>query len=796
MSEPESVCYEFGGFRLKASQRLLFRNGQLVSLPPKGLEILVALVENHGELLEKEDLMKRVWRDCFVEDSNLAVHISQLRKTLSEQPNFYPIETIPKRGYRFTGVVRITKNDGGPPSGEIAPGFASSSSMPSPKPEPEPLSGRHPILRSTKAWMAAITLLVLVAGSFESWRSRRAAQTLRPAVHSTAPAPRPLTEKGRILLADIQNETGQSVFDSAIRQGLAMQLDQSPFLSLVSDQQVQSSLKLMEKPANVRLTPEVAWDLCQRTGSDVMIYGSIGNLGNQYILGLHAVNCITGESLFNEQVTADGAGNVLKAVDGLATKLRGKLGESFVTIQKHNVPIEEATTASLAGLEAYSIGRLMMIRRDDSAGAIPFFQRAVDLDPNFATAYAALGNAYSNIDETGKAAECLRKAYALRQKTSDRERFYIESHYDHFVTGNLEKARQVYQQWAETYPRDVGPRTNIAVIDSFLGRHDRSLAEATEALDLSPDDAQSYANLMDAYIYTYQLDKAKSLAQMAQSRNLDSPEIRKLLYDIAFLRNDDPGIKEQVSWAAGQAGIEDDFLNHEALRFAYFGQLDKARGLSDRALRSAIRSGDKETAAGFEVNSAQREAFFGNSEDAKHHATAALALANDRDTEYGAALAFAIAGDSTRASQIANTMGTRFPEDTVVQFCYLPTIEAALALNRKNPARAIQTLEVTRPYELGTAVTLYPVYFRGLAYLGEQKSAEAIGEFQKILDTPGVVTDDPIAALSWLQLARGYTLSGDIGRAKPAYQHFLNLWKDADADIPILKQAKAEYDKL
>jgi eukaryotic-like serine/threonine-protein kinase len=646
-------------------------------------------------------------------------------------------------------------------------------------------AGSKAAAKSTRfRWAAAISATIVVAGlAMGGWLffSRKA--------HA-------LTEKDTIILADFTNTTGDTVFDGALRQGLEMQLEQSPFLSLVSEERMQKALRLMDQPPDAKLTPEVARQLCQRTQSVAVIYGSIANLDNQYILGLRASNCHTGDSLANQQITAEGKENVLKAMDKAATKLRGELGESLVLVQKYNTPIEEATTPSLPALEAYSAGRLMMVGKANSPGAVPFFQRAIQLDPNFAMAYAALGNAYSNLQETGRAAEYLRKAYDLRERVSERERFYIESHYHHFATGDLEKARQVYEQWEQTYPRDAGPRTNLAAIDSFLGQHERSVIQATEALRLSPEDAQNYANLVDGYIYTNRLSEAKALAGEAESKGLDSPELRHLLYVIAYLQKDTEGAEKQASWSVGQPGVEDLFLGDEAQRAAYSGKLEKARELSRRAVSSALRTDEKETAAGYEINAALREGFFGNAAEAKRHAAAALTLAKDRDTQYGGALAFAITGENARARQLGDSLGKRFPEDTAVQFCYLPTIRAMLALGQNDPAQAIQILEAAKPYELGSAAVLYPAYVRGEVLLAAKKGGEAAVEYKKIFDNPGAVGDEPIGALAHLGLARAYVLQSDTAKAKTAYQDFLTLWKDADPDIPILMQAKAEYAKL
>jgi serine/threonine protein kinase/tetratricopeptide (TPR) repeat protein len=626
---------------------------------------------------------------------------------------------------------------------------------------------------------AAIALVALAAGSYFHFHR----------------GPK-LTEKDRIVLADFTNTTGDAVFDGTLRQGLTVQLEQSPFLSVVSEAHIQQTLKLMGQSSDAKLTSDVARELCRRTQSAAVLDGSIASLGSQYVLGIRATNCHTGDVLAEEQARASSKEQALRALDGAATKLRSKLGESLSSVQKFDTPLEQATTPSLEALQAYSMGRKTMVGKGDSAAAVPFFSRAIQLDPKFAMAYAALGNAYSNLSEMGLAAGNIKQAYELRGRVSEPERFYIESHYFHFVTGDLEKARRVYEIWAQSYPRDVGPRTNLAVIYSFLGNYEKSLAMATEAVRISPEDSQNHANLVDAYIFFNRLDQARTTAAEAQSKKLDSPALRVYLYVVAFLQNDDAGMQQQVAWAAREPGVEDTLLSNEADTAAYSGRLQKARDFSRRASFSAEHAEEKETAAGYEVNAALREALFGNAREARKRSDAALALSADRETQYGVALALAFAGDGPGAEALAHHLAEQFSEDTGVQYCYLPTIRAVLALGHKDSSKAIDFLQAATPYELGTAGSLYPVYVRGEAYLAAHQGSEAATEFQKVLDHRGIVQNGPIGALGHLNLARAYALQGDIAESRVAYQDFLTLWKDADTNIPILQQAKAEYAKL
>jgi tetratricopeptide (TPR) repeat protein/predicted Ser/Thr protein kinase len=605
-----------------------------------------------------------------------------------------------------------------------------------------------------------------------------------------------LTDKDMVVLADFTNTTGDAVFDGALRQGLAVQLEQSPFLNVMSEAQMQQTLKLMGQPGDAKLTSDVARELCQRTQSAAVLDGSIASLGSKYVLGIQAMNCHTGDVLAEEQTTADSKEQALEVLDGAATKLRAKLGESLSSVQKFDTPLQQATTSSLEALQAYSMGRKTMVGKGDSAAAVPFFSRAIQLDPKFAMAYASLGTAYSNLAEMGLAADNTKQAYELRGRVGDRERFYIESHYFQFGTGDLGAAQRVYEVWAQTYPRDVGPRTNLGTIYTLLGNYDKSLAMATEAVHISPQDSQVYADLVTAYIYLNRLDQARSTALEAQAKNLDSPDLRLYLYVVAFLQDDTAGMRQQIALSGGEPGVEDSLLSNEADTAAYFGHLRTAREFSRRASASAEHAEEKETAASYEVNAALREALFGNAGEVRKRSQAALALSTDRDTQYGAGMAFGFAGDSPRAEALAHHLAEQFSEDTAVQYCYLPTIRALLALNRKDSSKAIELLQVASPYELGTAGGLYPVYVRGEAYLVARQSSEAASEFQKILDHRGIVQNEPIGALAHLGLARAYAMSDDTAKARAAYGNFLALWKDADPALHILKEAKAEYAKL
>jgi Flp pilus assembly protein TadD len=611
-----------------------------------------------------------------------------------------------------------------------------------------------------------------------------------------------LTDKDTIVLADFTNKTEDPVFDGALRQGLEVQLAQSPFLAVVSEQRVQQMLRLMAKPSDSRLTPEIAEEVCQRTNSAAVLHGSIVQIGPQYSLILNAVSCATGDLLASTKAQADDKNDVLDALNHAASSMRTKLGESLSTVEKFDTPIEQATTPSLEALQSYSLARKIQLVQGDNAGAVSFYKRAINLDPNFAMAYAALGACYYNLGETSLAAENTTKSYELRDRVSEAERLGIESRYQHFVTRNLEKARQAYQAWAQAYPRNYIPHNNLGVIFDSLGQFSTSVNEYSKAIQIEPSSGLAYANLVGAYLFLIRLEDARATAAEAQAKKLDSSALRLNLYRLAFLQNDANGMSEQLSWSSGKAGVENAMLRLEADTAAYTGRLAKAREISQRAVESAKQAGEREAAAGYESDMAFREAVFGSAILAERYAMAALALSSGRDVRYGAALALAAAGNS-KAETLADQLRKQFPEDTIVQFIYLPTIQAEFALKHNDPAKAIEVVKAAAPYELGSpgntaafTPSLYPIYVRGQAYLAAQRGHEAAVEFEKILKWRGVVQNQPIAPLAHLGLARAYALEGDTAKTRAAYEDFFDLWKDADPDIPILHQAEAEQARL
>ncbi len=644
------------------------------------------------------------------------------------------------------------------------------------------------VAKNRKYWLAAVAVLVIVA-AVAGWYMLRS---------QTKPK---LTEKDSVVVSEFTNMTGDPVFDGTLRQGLSSQLEQSPFLNLVSDNRIAQTLALMAQPKDARLTRELASEVCQRTGSAATIEGSISSLGSQYVLGVKAVNCRNGDVLADEQATASGKEQVLKAMGEAATKIREKLGESLASVQKFDAPAENVTTSSIEALQAYGLGIQAMLLRNDSPGAITLFQRAVNLDPNFAMAYARLGTCYINIGESGRSAENMRKAYDLRDRVSELEKLYITSHYAQFVSGDLEATRKAYELWRQTYPHDAAPATNLSVLYGIVGDFDKSLVAAQDAMKLDPGSGLNYTNLVYGYFQVNRLDEARTSAQEAQAHNLDSPGLHSILYTIDFLQHDVAGMEREAASLMGKPGFEDGMLYGESETAAFGGQFAKARDLTRRASESAQRADEKETAATYDAEAALREALVGNMSQVKQPAQAALTLSNGKDVEAMGAIALGAAGDSAQATRLAGDLANRFPEDTIVKFMYLPMIHAAMDLTGGSPAKAIESLAPSGPYELGfpspsLGFGLYPVYLRGEAYVAARQGGAAAAEFQKILDHPTIAGNEVIASLAHLGLARAYTLSGDSAKAKTAYQDFFALWKNADADLPLLKQAKADYAKL
>jgi tetratricopeptide (TPR) repeat protein len=654
-----------------------------------------------------------------------------------------------------------------------------------------------------RIWNIAVpaTVLLLAAVVFAGWLYHRWRQSLR------------LTEKDTIVLADFANSTGDTVFDDTLKTALTVALNQSPFLNVLPDNKVAATLKLMTRPAGTRITPEVARELCQRAGSKAYIAGSIATLGNQYVLGLKAVNCENGDILAQDQVAANGKEKVLAAMGKAAAELRGELGESLATVQKFDVPLEQATTSSLEALEAYSLGRKAGNEKGTEA-SLPYHHRAIQLDPAFAMGYRALGDDYFSLSELGRASEYYSRAFELRDHASEREKLLITADYYSNVTGEVDKAARTYQELIDNYPRDASAYNRLGIVYALQGQFEKATEVTREAQRLAPEHTSPYINLANYNLALHRFPESRQAIQEAESRKLKSFLLHNALYALAFLAADAPAVANQQEWFASKPEVENFGLSLDADTAAYAGHLAKARELTRRSVDSAVRVDSKENGAIWWENAALREGAFGNFTEARQAAAAGLKLAPiGQGVAAEAALAFAMTGDSLRAKSLAQGLNQRYPLDTQTQSLWLPAAQAQLALNRKDAAGAVNTLRAALPpIEYGqmgfvnNPSCLYPTYIRGQAYLVAGQGTAAAAEFQKILDHSGIVWNCWTGALARLGVARANALQAKNAkgadadaarvRALAAYKDFLTLWKDADRDIPILKQAQAEYAKL
>jgi eukaryotic-like serine/threonine-protein kinase len=764
-----SGILRFATFEVDLRAGELRKQGKRIKVQEQPFQVLTVLLQRPGEVVTREELRNQNWPpDTFVDfDNSLNTAINKLREALgdsADNPRF--IETLPRRGYRFIAPVtrNVEKSDpGAVASGEVA---------------------AWPMRRSKVVVTVAVLALAAATAAGLFWRSQR--------VHG-------LTEKDTILLGDFANFAGDPVFDGTLREGLSVQLKQSPFLSLVSEEGIHQTLRMMGQRANARLTPEIAREVCQRTNSRAALDGSIALIGSRYDLILKAVNCNNGDLLASTEAQANDKSHVLDALSTAASEMRRKLGESLSTIQKYNTPLEQATTPSLEALQAYNLGWQAHFVQSDNAAAVSFFQRATRRDPNFAMAYWAMASSYSYLGESALSDESDRKAFELRGKLSELEQLRIEC--EHYYPDRM-KAVRTCELGAKAYPRDPVFHWELAIVENSLGQYEAGLKERLEAVRLAPYNGLYYRGVVATYLRLNQVRDAETATKEAQTKSADV-NLASILYQMAFYQYDPVEMARQVSRSSGKPGFEDLLFALEADTAAYFGLLGKAREFSNQAADSAGRAGEKETAATYLAVSALRQALFGGAGKAKLQAKIARARTSGEDLDYAVALALAYAGDTTQTQGLADDLGKRFADDTIAHVNYLPTLRAKLALNHSNPQQALDFLRVSAPYELGTPASslynwpnLYPVYVRGEAYLAAHQGKHAAAEFQKILDHRGIVLNEPIGALAYLQLGRAYAISGDPAKARAAYQDFLTLWRDADPDIPILREAKAEYAKL
>jgi len=795
----------FGAFELDAGSGELRKGGLSLKIHPQPFRVLLLLTERSGQIVTREEIRHCLWgKNTFVDfDRGINFCVNQIRAALAddaENPRY--IETLPRRGYRFIASSTLTR-----------PTKHASLFAHAPVPQ-TPVSGEQPKMAAQGGaeFPARLDIHVVplpVPRTAEPRLVRKAAVPIIAGLSAIAiltvgvifylhSSPK-LTEKDTVVLADFNNATGDPVFDDALRQALAVELGQSPFLNVLSDKKTSETLRMMGRPANQRVTVDVGGrDLCLRTGSKALLGGTISTLGSHYVVDVNAVACSSGDILANEQVEAATKEDVLKALSRAASSLRAKLGEPLPSVQKFDAPVE-ATTASLEALKNYSMG-LKILQEQGEVPSIPFFKRAIELDPNFSMAYAGLAGRYSNLNQPSLALEYATKAYELRDQVTERERLLISARYFR-LTGELEKQAQTFELWRADYPRDSNPYGSLGANYVFMGQYEKALAEWQHALRLEPDVVAMYENLGEIYMALNRLDEAKTTFDQALARKLDSGGLRWMMFYLAFLRGDSAQMKEQLAWGAGKPGDEDSLLSAQSDTEAFYGRLNKARDFTRRAVDSAIRSDNKEAAALWQVNAALREAEFGEIAVAKQGVTEALTLAPGRNVKVFAALALARIGETARAEKLVKGLEKSYPTNTVLRLYRLPSIKAALELNKANSSQALVLLEVASPYELGEPSpsplgTLYPAYLRGQAYLLAHNGAAAAAEFQKLLDHPGIALNFPLGVLAHLQMARAFVTTGDTAKAKGAYKDFLTLWEDADPGVPILKEAKAEYAKL
>lgn len=725
---------------MRAASGELLKDGARVRLQDQPFRLLVVLLEHAGQVVTREEIQRRIWpENTFVDfDSSVRVALRKLRDALgddADKPVY--VETIPKRGYRFLLPVTVTGPDAG-----VAVMDAPPLAVP-------------PHRRRRALWLSvAITAVVALVVSYVAF-ARRSASTLG--------------DTDTVVLAEFTNTTNDPVFDLTLRQGLIVQLEQSPFLSLVSDDRIQQTLRLMTLPADTRVAPDIALAVCERTGSAAVLGGSVARLGAAYVIALQAKNCRTGALLDQEQGQASRKEDVLATLGRMAGAFRRRLGESLATIDKYDTPLADATTASLEAFRAYAAG-MRALSSTGSASAIPLFREAAELDPRFAMAHAWLGRVYGDTGEFSRSAESTAKAYELRGRVSQAEQYFIAASYDLQVSGNLEKARQTCESWVEVYPRAFAPHSFLAgIIFPALGAFDRARTEARRTIDVDPGFWLGYYLLAYANQYQNRFAEAGNALDEAGRRGLEVPEFVVERYDLSFLQHDSAGMDRAVSRAGGMPEAEYLLDDHRAFVLAYEGRLPEANALAERAAAVAQQSGEPERAAQFQAGEALWNAFAGDAAAADRAAAAALARSTARDVEFGAAVAFALSRSDARAASLAADLDRRFPEDTDARFRYVPTIRALLAVNGGRPADALALLQLAAPYELAPPRSsmhaffgaLYPVYVRGLAYLALHRAADAAAEFQKIVDRPGIVVSDPVGTRARTLLARS---GKEVGR--------------------------------
>lgn len=784
--------YEFGPFRLDPAKHVLLRGEEPVSLTPKAFETLLLLVENRDRVLLKDELMTRLWPESFVEEANLSQTIFMLRKTLGEtaQDQRY-IVTIRGTGYRFAEPVREAKQDGNGNSVPSRIANADDAAGSEPVPDSGPAAAlpkqTSPTLPSTPVFTAgrlvlalALLALAVVAGTLY-WRSLSS---------------KPLTGRDTILLAEFDNTTGDPVFDGTLRQALAIQLEQSPFLKVLSDQRTNEILKLMKRAPGERLTRAVALEVCQRENIKAVLAGSIASIGKQYLLSLEALNCQSGETFASQQARTDSREGVLDGLSQCASKMRAQLGESLASIGKFDRPLREVTTSSLDALKTFTSGAQMIREGRDETAAAVLLQRAIELDPNFAVAYNYLAIAYDHLGEDEKAAFYQSRAYALRDRGSEREKLLITSSYHWLVTGDMDKEIETEQLWGEEYPRDYLSFQNLGdTYWQYLGQYEKASELLEQAWQLEPKQPNSPRALAFCFLGLNRVDQARALLDRLVDEKYDTWAVHSARFTAAAMQGDKATLEAEGRWSAGQPAATNiaDWIWAEAVQR---GRVKEARRIAERQIEELRAAGYKEAASLSAVGLANAEALFGDYEEARKHAALSNTLFRSRSNLEGVAFATALSGDAGQAQKITDELIRKYPSDTLLHQIVVPLVQAAGEISRHHPEKANVALEAARRYEGGFVYGFSILYLRGLAHLQNHQAMDAIADFQKIVDHRGISPLAQQLVLARLGLARAYASSGDVANARSAYRGFFALWEDADPDIPILKQAKTEYAKL
>jgi eukaryotic-like serine/threonine-protein kinase len=773
--------YEFEKFRVYPNRGVLLLESVPVSLTAKTFDLLLVLIRHRNKTVSKETLLTAVWPGTFVEEANLVQHISMLRKVLGETPQERRfIATVPGRGYRFVADVREVDAD----DSEDTPAKGTTSSSELVVAESNTESPSTPGRRrwGAKSWIALLVLMALGVGT--DWILGR------PHLH----APSTLGERDSILLADFENSTGESVFDGTLKQAMAVELGQSPYLDLVSDQRVQETLQFMGHPPGEKVRLPLAKEVCERIGGKALISGSISSLGSAYVVSVEAQSCADAAPLAREQLEAKNKEEVLPLLGKTASNLRRKLGESLKSIQTFDVLLEQATTPSLEALKVYSLG-VDERAKGAEKNAIPLFQRALELDPKFAMAYAQLGAVYRNLGETEQASDQFKRAFALQANLSEREKLHLTVRYHETVTGDTEKATETYEIWSRMYPRDPLPFNGLSARYQVIGQYEKAAAAAVAALNLAPNYYVPYANLARSYLALNRVDQAKEVCGQAAAAKRDSLSTHRVLFDIAFLNRDQAAMQNELDWAKGTEH-ENDMLAGQAFALASSGRLAEARQLFERSWKASLQGGLNEDAAYSMAGEAIIEADFGFLHEARARAEAALRLGHGIDTQEAASEALALAGSLDHANSLVDELRQRFPRHAALNHAALTSTMAAIALQQKKPLQAVEMLQAAVPYDFSEFAGLSPLYIRGQAYLSAGMGKEATEQFRKIIDHPGIDATDPRNVLAGLWLARALVKEGDVASSRRHYEEFLAAWSRADTDIPILRQAKLEYERL